>query len=174
VRVLAAALALLVLAAAGLVLGGLLANRAPLLDPPGLATRLRVYLTTHVAETSQSPTLPELTTPEYAVPVEDLLAAVEAALASLGWEWRRAPDSGDYQAVVTTPVWRFRDDVSARVTDAGPGRSRLDVRSASRVGRGDLGANARHVIDLSAEVRRWLMTGADSSAMGHGAASGRE
>jgi len=43
---------------------------------------------------------------------------------------------------------RFRDDITIRVRPAASG-SRVDVRSRSRVGRDDLGANA-------ARIRRFL------------------
>jgi len=39
---------------------------------------------------------------------------------------------------------RFKDDVVVRVAPATNG-SRIDVRSVSRVGRSDLGANARRI-----------------------------
>ena len=49
----------------------------------------------------------------------------------------------------------FRDDVIVRITPAGNG-SRVDVRSVSRVGRSDLGANARRI----REFLRQLSAGA--------------
>jgi hypothetical protein len=159
VRLLATALALVALIALGLVLGGLIANRVPLLAPPGPLARLWTYLGTNVAETSDRPRLPELAVPEYPVPAARLEQALEAALASLGWAWRRDPASGAYHAVVVTPLWRFADDVTVRVTGAAPGQSRLQVRSASRVGRGDLGANLRHLLELRAAVERRLEDG---------------
>jgi hypothetical protein len=138
------------------VVGGLVANRVPLFDPPGALERLTTYLTTHVAETSPVPRFPELAEPRFAVPPERLFAASAAAVDALGWERVSAPDAGLHRAVVTTRLWQFRDDVLVRVEPGGEGGSRLVVRSVSRVGRGDLGANARHVLDLVAEVRRQL------------------
>jgi hypothetical protein len=139
-----------------LALGGLVANRVPLLAPPGLGERLRVYLTTHVAETAVGHRMPELEEPVIAVPPDVLYEAVRTAIDSLGWE----RDGGDPSqrrlgAVVTTRLWRFRDDVTVQVHAHGPG-SRLSVRSASRVGRGDLGANTRHVLDLRVAVGKTL------------------
>lgn len=70
--------------------------------------------------------------------------ALEAARAS-GWEIVDAdPAAGRIEAVATTFWFGFRDDVVVRVTahDAG---SRIDVRSKSRVGRGDAGANALRI-----------------------------
>jgi hypothetical protein len=142
--------------AAGLLAGGLFANRVALLDPPGLAVRLRTFLTTHVAETSARPVLPELGEPRFELPAARILEAVPAAMAALGWDWRWEPESGTHHAVVTTALWRFRDDLVVRVVDEGGSSSRLEVRSASRVGRGDLGANLRHVLDFQRELRHQL------------------
>lgn len=41
-------------------------------------------------------------------------------------------------------MFGFKDDVVIRITPAGNG-SRIDVRSVSRVGRSDLGANAKRI-----------------------------
>lgn len=62
-------------------------------------------------------------------------------------EWRVVemnPDEGRLEAVATTPWFGFRDDVIVRVRAEGQG-SRVDVRSKSRVGRSDLGANAKRI-----------------------------
>ena len=136
--------------------GGLLANRVPLFDPPGVAERLAAYLTTNVAETSPAPRFPELAEPRFDVPPERLFAATGAAIDALGWERTPSAGAGEHRAVVTTRLWRFRDDVLVRAEPAGEGGSRLAIRSSSRVGRGDLGANARHILDLVSQVRRGL------------------
>jgi hypothetical protein len=46
----------------------------------------------------------------------------------------------------------FRDDVVVRVTALRDGTSRVDVRSASRYGSHDFGANARRVTALLADI----------------------
>ena len=45
----------------------------------------------------------------------------------------------------------FRDDVVVRVSAAGAG-ARIDVRSASRYGTHDFGANARRVVALLSDI----------------------
>ena len=54
------------------------------------------------------------------------------------------PDAGRVEATSTTRVFRFVDDVVVRVRAEGSG-SRVDMRSKSRVGKGDLGANAARI-----------------------------
>ncbi|MGH7384416.1 MAG: DUF1499 domain-containing protein [Candidatus Rokuibacteriota bacterium] len=64
---------------------------------------------------------------------------------SLGWEIvATAPAEGRVEATDRTRWFGFRDDVVVRVRPDGAG-SRVDVRSVSRVGRSDLGTNARRI-----------------------------
>jgi uncharacterized protein (DUF1499 family) len=48
------------------------------------------------------------------------------------------------EAVDTTAVMAFKDDVAIRVRGGAQG-TQIDLRSASRVGEGDLGANAKRI-----------------------------
>ena len=81
--------------------------------------------------------------------------AFDAALAaarSLGWTIVATDAaSGRIEATATTSWFGFSDDVVIRVVPA-QGGSRIDVRSVSRVGKGDLGANARRVRAFTAIV----------------------
>ncbi len=71
-------------------------------------------------------------------------SALKIARAS-GWEIVAAvAEDGRIEATATTDWFGFKDDVVIRVTPAGGG-SRIDMRSVSRVGRSDLGANARRI-----------------------------
>ena len=63
----------------------------------------------------------------------------------LGWEIVAANQaSGRIEATDTTRWFGFKDDVAVRITAWGSG-TRVDVRSVSRVGRSDLGTNARRI-----------------------------
>ncbi len=63
----------------------------------------------------------------------------------LGWEiTSREPSTGVFEAVSVTRAFRFVDDIAVRVRRAAGG-SVIDVRSKSRDGRGDLGANAARI-----------------------------
>jgi uncharacterized protein (DUF1499 family) len=73
-------------------------------------------------------------------------AALETARARPRWtitgtDARR----GEIAAEARTALWRFVDDVSVRVSLDGDGMTRVDVVSQSRVGKADLGANARRI-----------------------------
>jgi uncharacterized protein (DUF1499 family) len=74
--------------------------------------------------------------------------AFDRALAvarTMGWEMVASdPAAGRIEATDTTFWFGFKDDVVIRVTPA-PGGSRVDVRSLSRVGGGDIGANAARI-----------------------------
>ncbi len=58
---------------------------------------------------------------------------------------------GHIEAVARTPVMGFRDDVALRVR-AIPDGARIDVRSASRYGRHDFGANASRIRNLLEDI----------------------
>lgn len=153
IKLLLAALALLVVVPLLMVVVGLAGNRPPLAEPPGLGQRLKTYLTTNVVQTSPDSSFPELRPPVFPVSAQRLFDAAAAACTRLGWAAVASdPEKGTLQVVVTTWLWGFKDDVRIVVRPAGEGASMLSVRSASRVGKGDLGANTRHLLDLLAAV----------------------
>jgi uncharacterized protein (DUF1499 family) len=79
-----------------------------------------------------------------ASPARTFERALEAAR-EMGWEIVDAnPAQGRIEATATTLWFGFKDDVVIRVsaTDSG---SRIDLRSLSRVGRSDVGANAARI-----------------------------
>jgi uncharacterized protein (DUF1499 family) len=82
-------------------------------------------------------------------PAEELQRAIDAAR-SLGWQVIASDAaSGRIEATDSTSWFGFKDDIVVRVRGQPDGGSRVDVRSVSRVGRSDLGANA-------ARVRKYL------------------
>jgi len=69
----------------------------------------------------------------------------KGAIEEAGWQIvREDPSAGRIEAVATTFWFGFKDDVSVRIAADGAG-SRVDVRSKSRVGKGDLGTNAQRI-----------------------------
>ena len=77
--------------------------------------------------------------------------ALEAAR-DMGWEIVDSdPARGRIEATATTLWFGFEDDVVVRVRPH-PDGSRVDVRSVSRVGRSDVGTNARRIRDYFEKV----------------------
>ena len=67
------------------------------------------------------------------------------AARELGWEIVAAvPNEGRIEATDTTMWFGFKDDIVVRITPIN-GSSRIDVRSVSRLGQGDLGKNAGRI-----------------------------
>ncbi len=74
---------------------------------------------------------------------EQALAAAQAQ----GWEIVAiAPEEGRIEATDTTFWFGFKDDVVIRLTPE-EGGTKLDIRSSSRVGMGDVGTNAKRISD---------------------------
>lgn len=71
-----------------------------------------------------------------------------------GWQIvRRDPAHGHDEATVSVSYIRFHDDVVIRIVPTeGGSHSRVDMRSVSRVGVGDLGVNARRIRDFLAAL----------------------
>ena len=88
------------------------------------------------------------------LPPEKAFIRAEAVTRALGWRIAAAaPAEGRLEASDTTRWFGFTDDIVVRVRPA-PSGSRVDVRSASRVGRSDLGVNARRVRAFLAEMTK--------------------
>ena len=80
-------------------------------------------------------------------------AQAEKVAANLGWDIIRSdPVAGELEAVDTTKIMAFKDDVIIRVRRA-DGGSVVDLRSASRVGRSDMGANAKRIRNFVAQFK---------------------
>jgi uncharacterized protein (DUF1499 family) len=110
-------------------------------------------------ETGQTPAYPDLRVQEYAASPDRVAKALEKALAGLPrWEVvgsGHGQASHSLQAVHTTRVFRFKDDVSVRIWREGE-RTRVSVRSRSRIGKGDFGQNARNIRELLDALDREL------------------
>jgi uncharacterized protein (DUF1499 family) len=88
---------------------------------------------------------PDIAPLTYAAPAADAFERCLDAGRALGWEIVAAdPKTLRIEATDRTLFFGFRDDIVIRITPL-DSASRVDVRSASRVGRSDLGANARRI-----------------------------
>ncbi|GIX17878.1 MAG: hypothetical protein KatS3mg119_2064 [Rhodothalassiaceae bacterium] len=89
--------------------------------------------------------------------VEDVTRLAERVARAMGWQIALSdPAAGRLEATATTRWFRFKDDVAVRVTplDGEPGRVRVDVRSVSRIGISDLGANAKRIRAFLAALQK--------------------
>ncbi len=89
------------------------------------------------------------------VPPAQAFTHALAAAQAMGWEVvANEPTEGRIEATDTTFWFGFKDDVVVRIKPEGNG-SRVDVRSVSRVGKSDVGANAKRI---SAYLQRVAQT----------------
>src|SRR5215212_2367092 len=76
---------------------------------------------------------PDLKPQRFDQPAERVFAAALAAAKDMEFEVTgQAPERGEIAAVATTPVFRFKDDVTIRIVREGNG-SVVNVRSHSRI-----------------------------------------
>ncbi len=104
------------------------------------------------ASTSADSADASLRTRLYAVPPDQVWLQVHKdipRLSTYGQAWRMVGGQVGPSIVVAceVPVLMFTDDLTVTIAPDGSG-SRVDVRSASRVGQGDFGENARHIRQL--------------------------
>jgi uncharacterized protein (DUF1499 family) len=96
---------------------------------------------------------PDIAPASLPVPPPQAFERVERAARAQGWEIVAAvPAEGRIEATDSTRWFGFKDDVVIRIRPQGAG-SRVDVRSLSRVGRGDVGANARRIREFVEALR---------------------
>jgi uncharacterized protein (DUF1499 family) len=119
----------------------------PLREKAGASNSV-VYGGAKIAD-QQKKGYPDIAPLDTAVPARRAFDTALAVAAELGWQIVSSiPGKGRIEATDTTFWFGFTDDIVIRITAAGSG-SRIDVRSTSRVGRSDVGANA-------ARIRRFL------------------
>ncbi|MGL5303365.1 MAG: DUF1499 domain-containing protein, partial [Aeromonas sp.] len=83
----------------------------------------------------------------------EVVTEAKALMQELGWQVRPSPDGLD--GIVTSGGFGFVDDVALRVI-VGPKETRIDMRSASRQGRSDLGANRARISDFMTRLNERL------------------
>lgn len=113
-------------------------------NPPKYMTASRPYPGEGFAR-QQAAAYPDIKPVMLPVPPREAFERAVKAAESMGWEVvGRDAAAGTLEAVDTTKWFGFKDDIAVRVT-AAEGGSRIDVRSKSRVGRNDIGTNARRI-----------------------------
>jgi uncharacterized protein (DUF1499 family) len=106
----------------------------------------------------QAESYPQITGRRYSAAFDETIAAVEAVLARQGWRVMDPPadaagasDEVSIGAVANPLVLDLPADVSVRIAVDGD-TTLVDMRSASRYGRHDLGDNARRITAFLAEL----------------------
>ncbi len=113
----------------------------------------------NIVETGRTPEYPDIQPRTYQKPSAEVFDAALHVVNRLsrwslvGYDEKR----GEIQAEARTVLWRFVDDVRIRLTNR-EGTTVVEVRSSSRVGRGDFGQNARRIRGFLKELDRQLVT----------------
>lgn len=99
---------------------------------------------------------PAVRTVEFDAEAEEVFGTVLALVQRSGWRLADniAPATnrdGQIEAIASTPLMGFREDISIRVRKAG-NMVRIDMRSASRYGSRDFGTNARRIEAFLAQL----------------------
>ncbi len=93
----------------------------------------------------QKQAFPQIVPLELPVAPEIAFARALALANESGWDLVASnPAHGRIEATATTPFFGFKDDIVVRIVKSQTG-SRVDMRSVSRIGRGDIGTNARRI-----------------------------
>lgn len=97
---------------------------------------------------------PDLKPVRLAMTPDAAIKRAEALARERGWDVASVdPQTGHLEATATTRFFRFKDDVIVRARPV-EGGSIVDVRSVSRVGRSDLGMNAKRVRKFTADLAK--------------------
>jgi uncharacterized protein (DUF1499 family) len=115
-----------------------------------------IWPTINDVQTGATPQYADLQPQRFNQPYERAFDAAVAVAQRLGWDvTSQDRTQGEIRAVATTPVFRFKDDVTVTISREGEG-VQVNVRSHSRIGKGDLGANARRIRHFQAELAKAL------------------
>jgi uncharacterized protein (DUF1499 family) len=115
--------------------------------PNGLA-----YKGVEIAE-KQKQAYPEIGPVQSSLSPSELFAKAEAAARAAGWEIAAADaQAGRIEATATSLIYGFKDDIVIRITPQAGG-SQLDMRSMSRMGRSDVGMNAKRIREFVASLK---------------------
>lgn len=94
-------------------------------------------------------------------PANEVYFAARALVSERGWTEVGSigpglETEGRIEAIARTLVFGFRDDVVIRINRLGPIETRVDMRSASRIGRHDFGENATRIYDFLTDLTERL------------------
>ena len=131
----------------GIVLGVLIALRV---------VAAFIWPTINDVTTGATPQYPDLQPQLFRQPVEQVFDAAAAVAHEMGWDVTQEDRTkGVIQAVASTRLFRFKDDVTVLFGHEGD-QTKVVVRSHSRIGKGDLGTNARRIRTFQAALAKRL------------------
>lgn len=105
-------------------------------------------------KTGETPEYADLHPQQFKQPYDRVFDAALTTAQAMGWEVKvRDRDKGEIRAVATTLVFRFKDDVTIMIGREGESVV-VNVRSHSRIGKGDLGTNARRIRQFQAKLAK--------------------
>ncbi|MEO1016037.1 MAG: DUF1499 domain-containing protein [Pseudomonadota bacterium] len=111
---------------------------------------------------AQRAAFPQIAPLYFEASAEDIAQAAKDVLGSMGMKILDEYDTEAGYAIEAsyTSLWYgFVDDFIVRIQPSDDGRMRVDLRSKSRVGGSDLGANGRRVLTFSSKLRSKLERG---------------
>jgi uncharacterized protein (DUF1499 family) len=125
----------------------------------GAAIALTRWPLMNDVETGRTPEYPDLQVREYTQSEQVVLKAAQKAIEGIPRftfvAAGHGPGGAEIQAVASTRVFKFKDDLTVRIRRQG-GRTKVSVRSRSRVGKGDFGQNARNIREFQDALDREL------------------
>lgn len=144
----------------GISIATIIKNGVSLKNDPGIVSRLKVFLSTHRAETSKTSSFPELKTPTYQASANDAISTIMLIAEKKGWvkQSNKDPLNNDTQLhyIITTTLLRFKDDITILVepinSDEQSNLVAIHIMSESRIGKADFGANLSHITTLINEL----------------------
>lgn len=135
-------------------------------DPPVLVQTLQLRRDAVTPPTynkdfarQQQEAYPDIQTVTLKLAPAEAFKKVDGVAMAMGWDVvARAPAEGRLEAIDTSKWFGFRDDIVVRIRPDGAG-SKVDIRSKSRIGRSDLGVNARRIRDFTSRLKAGNQTG---------------
>src|SRR5262249_43128923 len=105
-----------------------------------------IWPTINDVKTGATPEYPDVQPQRFNQPLDKVYEAALAAAQAMGWEMRETNrEQGIIEAIATTRLFKFKDDVTVTIT------SSLNLKSLVK---GDLGTNARRIRAFQAELAK--------------------
>jgi uncharacterized protein (DUF1499 family) len=117
-----------------------------------------VWPVINVVETGKTPEYADLKPLYFSADPQRVYDEAKAAAAAVP-RWQVVSEdvsARTIRAEATTPTLKFVDDITVRVEPATEFVTIVNIRSASRVGKGDFGQNARNIRAFQAEMNKRL------------------